>query len=53
VSGAGPSVLVIGTGLAAGGLMTGMLGWAEGIGDDHWRCVHTVRPVPGVSVEAS
>jgi len=52
VSGAGPSVLVIGTGLAAGGLMTGMLGWAEGIGDDHWRCVHTVTPVPGVSVQA-
>ena len=51
VSGAGPSVLVIGTGLAAGGLMTGMLGWAEGIGDDHWRCVHTVKPVPGVAVE--
>lgn len=50
VSGAGPSVLVIGENLAAVGLETGPLDWAEGIGDDHWRCVHTVGPVPGVTV---
>ncbi len=52
VSGAGPSVLVMGTGLAAGGLLTGTPEWAEGIGGDSWRCVHTVGPVPGVSVIA-
>jgi homoserine kinase len=50
VSGAGPSVLVIGKNLAAVGLETGALDWAEGIGDDHWRCVHTMAPVPGVTV---
>lgn len=50
VSGAGPSVLVIGENLAAAGLETGPLDWAEGIGGDHWRCVHTVGPVPGVTV---
>lgn len=50
VSGAGPSVLVIGTGLMAGGLATGTPVWAEGIGGDAWRCVHTAGPVPGVSV---
>ena len=50
VSGAGPSVLVMGENLAAAGLETGPLDWAEGIGDDHWRCVHTVGPVAGVTV---
>ncbi len=50
VSGAGPSVLVIGENLAAAGLGTGPLDWADGIGDDRWRCVHTVGPVPGVTV---
>ena len=50
VSGAGPSVLVIGTGLMAGGLATGTPEWAEGIGGDTWRCVHTAGPVAGVSV---
>lgn len=50
VSGAGPSVLVMGEDLAAAGLVTGPLDWAEGIGDDHWRCVHTVGAVPGVAV---
>ena len=50
VSGAGPSVLVIGTALAAGGLLTGTPAWAEGIGGETWRCVHTAGPVPGVSV---
>lgn len=50
VSGAGPSVLVIGTGLLAGGLATGTPAWAEGIGGETWRCVHTAGLVPGVSV---
>ncbi len=50
VSGAGPSVLVIGTALAAGGLVTGTPTWAEGIGGESWRCVHTVGPVAGVAV---
>lgn len=50
VSGAGPSVLVLGRDLAAAGLVAGELDWAQGIGDDTWRCVHTVGPVPGVSV---
>jgi len=49
VSGAGPSVLVIGTGLAAGGLTTGTPDWAEGIGGESWRCVHTTAPVEGVT----
>jgi homoserine kinase len=48
VSGAGPSVLVIGRNLAAAGLVEGELEWANGIGEDTWRCVHTVGPVPGV-----
>ena len=50
VSGAGPSVLVFGQNLGAAGFETGPLKWAEGIGDDHWRCVRTVGPVPGVTV---
>ena len=50
VSGAGPSVLVIGHDLASAGLVEGELAWADGIGDDTWRCVHTVGPVAGVSV---
>ncbi len=50
VSGAGPSVLVMGEDLAEAGLQTGPLDWAEGVGDDHWRCVHTVGAVPGVAV---
>lgn len=50
VSGAGPSVLVIGRDLASSGLVEGELAWADGIGDDTWRCVHTVGPVTGVSV---
>jgi homoserine kinase len=53
VSGAGPSVLVIGTALAGGGLVTGTPDWAEGIGGDSWRCVHTTARVPGVTVSAS
>ncbi len=49
VSGAGPSVLVMGTALGAGGLLTGSPEWAEGIGGDSWRCVHTAGPVAGVA----
>lgn len=47
VSGAGPSVLVLGTDLASHGLASGPLHWAEGIGDESWRSVHTVERVPG------
>lgn len=50
VSGAGPSVLVFGTDLAEQGLATGPLHWAEGIGDESWRAVHTVERVPGAAV---
>jgi len=50
VSGAGPSVLVIGRDLAAAGLATGQPQWAQGVGEDTWRCVHTAGVVPGVSV---
>lgn len=49
VSGAGPSVLVLGTALAAGGLLTGSPEWADGIGGDSWRCVHTEGRVAGVA----
>ena len=51
VSGAGPSVLVMGERLAESGLATGAPDWATGVGDDTWRCVHTAGLVPGVSVE--
>lgn len=50
VSGAGPSVLVFGTDLASHGLGTGPLHWAEGIGDESWRSVHTTERVPGATV---
>ncbi|MFV0632612.1 homoserine kinase [Demequina sp.] len=49
VSGAGPSVLVIGTDLASLGLGTGTPDWAAGIGDETWRCVHTIEHVPGAT----
>ncbi|WP_084105720.1 homoserine kinase [Demequina sp. NBRC 110056] len=49
VSGAGPSVLVLGTDLASHGLGTGAVHWAEGIGGESWRCVHTVERVPGAT----
>jgi len=49
VSGAGPSVLVLGEDLAARGLGSGALPWAEGIGDESWRSVHTVERVPGAT----
>lgn len=51
VSGAGPSVLVLGTDLADRGLATGPLDWAEGIGGESWRSVHTIERVPGAMVE--
>ncbi len=50
VSGAGPSVLVMGRDLAAAGLATGAPDWAQGVGDDSWTVFHTVGPVPGVAV---
>lgn len=50
VSGAGPSVLVFGTDLASHGLASGPCVWAEGIGDDSWRAVHTVERVPGATL---
>jgi homoserine kinase len=40
VSGAGPSVLVLGTDLAG-------LTWPEGIGEQTWELIHTVGPVAG------
>lgn len=49
VSGAGPSVLVIGVGLADAGLATGAPEWAQGVGDDSWRCIHTAQRVPGAT----
>ena len=51
VSGAGPSVLVIGTDLVASGLGTGPLAWADGVGGDTWRAVLTTERVPGVAAE--
>jgi len=42
VSGAGPSVLVMGTDL-------GGLTWPEGIGEQTWTLVHTVGPVRGAT----
>jgi homoserine kinase len=52
VSGAGPSVLVIGTELASAGLETGPVAWADGVGGDTWRAVLTTERVPGVAAEA-
>ena len=49
VSGAGPSVLVIGTALAEAGLASGEPGWAQGIGQERWTCVHTVGRVDGAT----
>lgn len=51
VSGAGPSVLVLGTGLAAAGLASGSPEWAQGIGGEAWTCVHTVGRVDGATAE--
>ena len=47
VSGAGPSVLVLGADLADAGLADGAPEWAEGVGNESWACVHTVGAVPG------
>lgn len=47
VSGAGPSVLVLGTNLAQAGLATGSPEWAQGVGADTWQCVLTTERVPG------
>jgi homoserine kinase len=47
ISGAGPSVLVMGTGLAAKGFADPHPQWADGIGGENWRCVHTSGPVAG------
>jgi len=44
VSGAGPSVLVLGTGL-------GELNWPQGIGDETWELIHTVGPVAGAKAK--
>ncbi|WP_084038229.1 homoserine kinase [Demequina sp. NBRC 110053] len=49
VSGAGPSVLVLGVDLAAHGLDSGTLDWAEGVGGESWRCVLTAERVPGAT----
>ncbi len=49
VSGAGPSVLVLGSDLASHGLASGMPQWARGIGGENWRAVHTVERVPGAT----
>ncbi len=49
VSGAGPSVLVLGTELAAAGLGSGHAAWADGIGGESWTCIHTVERVPGAT----
>ena len=51
VSGAGPSVLVIGVGLAEFGLLTGEPEWAQGIGEEHWTCIHTAGPVGGATAK--
>jgi homoserine kinase len=49
ISGAGPSVLVIGESLADSFLTTGDAKWAEGMGGDTWRVVHTVERVLGAT----
>jgi homoserine kinase len=53
VSGAGPSVLVIGENLADAGLETGPLAWADGVGGDTWRAVVTAGRVAGVQAEVA
>lgn len=49
VAGAGPAVLVFGTGLEDKGFVTGPIDWADGIGDDTWRCLVTRGPVGGAT----
>jgi len=52
VSGAGPGVLVLGAGLEDQGFATGPIGWADGVGDDTWRCILTKERVEGASAQA-
>lgn len=49
ISGAGPSVLVLGVNLADWYLTTGDAPWADGIGGEAWRVVHTLERVPGAT----
>lgn len=49
ISGAGPSVLVMGESLADSFLTSGDAKWAEGMGGDNWHVVHTVERVPGAT----
>src|SRR5690606_20205184 len=49
VSGAGPSVLVLGMDLAQSYLASGPLPWAEGVGGETWYSVHTTERVPGAT----
>lgn len=49
VSGAGPSVLVLGRDLASAGLDSGMPQWARGIGGENWRVVHSTTAVNGAT----
>lgn len=49
ISGAGPSVLVMGESLADSFLTTGDAVWAKGMGGENWRVVHTVERVPGAT----
>jgi homoserine kinase len=49
ISGAGPSVLVMGESLADSFLTSGEAKWAEGMGGEHWRVVHTTEAVPGAT----
>ena len=51
VSGAGPSVLVLGVDLADAGLASGTPEWAQGIGGETWACVHTAGRVEGATAE--
>jgi len=52
ISGAGPSVLVIGEECESKDLGPGPLAWAEGIGGQSWNSILTSHRVPGVSATA-
>ncbi|WP_430868579.1 homoserine kinase [Demequina aurantiaca] len=49
ISGAGPSVLVMGESLSDSFLTTGDAKWAVGMGGENWRVVHTTESVPGAT----